>query len=147
MLPACPLTLAGMRVVSFLRTAMVLTVGIALGAASCNREDAQPSVNPTIEFASDAGYTYQSDTVMVNDTLLVGVRINRGDDGLHTFKVLSRYDNGSEVVQDSLPIGTGSFAFDKVIRIRPVAGTERWTFSVQETDGDIIRRALTFVVQ
>ncbi len=104
-------------------------------------------MNPTIQFVIEEGYTYQSDTVAVNDTLLVGVRINKGDDALNTFKVLSKYDNGSEEVQDSLPIGTETFAFDKVIRIRPVAGTERWTFSVQESDGDIIRRALTFTVQ
>ena len=126
----------------------LLALGITLGAASCNRDDDDtPDVNPTIEFVLDAGFTYRNDTVSVNDTLLVGVRINRGDDGLRTFKVLSQYDGQQENVQDSLPIGTTTFAFDKVIRIRPVPGTERWTFAVQVTDGDIIRRALTFTVQ
>lgn len=125
----------------------LVAVAITLTAASCNRDDAKPAVNPTIQFIMDEGFTYQSDTVALGDTLMVGVRINKGDDGMNFFKVLSKYDNAAEVVQDSLPIGSDSFAFDKVIRLRPFAGTERWTFSVQETDGDIIRRSLTFVVQ
>jgi len=136
-----------MHAAPFLRSSALLALGVTLVSASCNRDNDRPSVNPTIQFVIEEGYTYQSDTVAVNDTLLVGVRINKGDDALNTFKVLSKYDNGSEEVQDSLPIGTETFAFDKVIRIRPVAGTERWTFSLQESDGDIIRRALTFTVQ
>ncbi|MEZ4790132.1 MAG: hypothetical protein R2811_08960 [Flavobacteriales bacterium] len=136
-----------MRALPILRSTALLALGITLVSASCNRDDDESSVNPTIQFVIEEGYTYQSDTVAVSDTLLVGVRISKGDDGLNIFKVLSKYDNGAEEVQDSLPIGTETFAFDKVIRIRPVAGTERWTFSVQETDGDIIRRALTFTVE
>jgi hypothetical protein len=51
------------------------------------------------------------------------------------------------VVVDSLSIGSDQFAFDKTILLRTVAGAEKWTFWVQETDGDIIRRSLTFTVQ
>ena len=126
-----------------------ILVALALSgwSASCNRDDAEPTVNPTIEFLSDSGYTFQSDTMALSDTLLVGVRINKGDDGLNTFKVISKYDNGADVVVDSLSIGSDQFAFDKAILLRPVAGTEKWTFWVQETDGDVIRRSLTFTVQ
>ncbi len=125
----------------------IVALAITLWSASCNRDDAEPTVNPTIAFLSDSGYTFQSDTMALGDTLIVGVRINKGDDGLNTFKVISKYDNAAEVVVDSLSIGSDEFAFDKAILLRSVAGTEKWTFWVQETDGDVIRRSLTFVVQ
>lgn len=125
----------------------LLFLSITLSAASCQRDDDEPTVNPTIDFSTDAGYTSASDTFPMSDTLLVGVRINKGDDGLNTFKVLSKYDADDEAVQDSLSIGTSTFSFDKTIITRSVAGTEKWTFWVQETDGDIIKRSLTFTVQ
>jgi hypothetical protein len=130
----------------FVRMAL-LALAVSGWSASCNRDDAKPTVNPTIEFVIDTGYTYQSDTMALGDTLLVGVRINKGDDGLNTFKVISKYDTGADVVVDSLSIGSDQFAFDKTILLRTVAGAEKWTFWVQETDGDIIRRSLTFTVQ
>lgn len=122
-------------------------LALLLASTSCTRDDDGPSVNPAIEFVMGEGYTYLDDTVAAGDTLLVGVRINKGDDGLNTFKVLSKYDDGREAVVDSLSIGTETFSFDKTIPLRDLAGTERWTFWVRETDGDVIRRSLTFTVR
>lgn len=125
-------------------TALCLT----LASASCNRDDDDsPTANPSIDFVTDEGYTYLSDTVPQGDTLLVGVRIRRGDDRLSSFKVLSVYDGGQETTHDSLAFTADTLAFDKEIHLRPQAGTERWTFWVQERDGDVIRRSLTFTVQ
>ena len=83
----------------------------------------------------------------LGDTLRVGVRIRRGDDRLSSFKVISVYDGGPETTHDSLGITTDTLAYDKEIHLRAQPGTERWTFWVQERDGDVIRRSLTFTVQ
>lgn len=137
-----------MRTRSTLYSISLMLASLVLSAASCQREnDDTPSVNPTIDFSTEPGYTYMSDTFPLSDTLHVGVRIRRGDDGLNTFKVLSKYDTGAETTEDSLSIGSDEFAFEKFIITRAVSGTEKWTFWVQETDGDIIRRSLTFTVQ
>ncbi len=112
---------------------------------ACERDDTKPSVNPTIEFLTGTGYTSMNDSVSVGDTLLVGVVIKRGTDAMHHFKVTSTYDNGSEMVTDSLPMGTDQFEFDKTIIIRDEPGTELWRFNVVENDGDVIRRSLTFI--
>jgi hypothetical protein len=130
------------------RTTPALAAFLLVFFASCVRDDpAKPEKNPTIDFKTDSGYVFLSDTFPLNDTLHVGVMIVRGDDPIHTFKVLSSYDGTPEVMTDSLRIPSGSFTFDKTIITRGVAGTEKWTFWVQEHDGDIIRRALTFTVQ
>jgi hypothetical protein len=123
----------------------VLSVS-ALLLVACERDNDGPTVNPTIEFRTEGGYTWSSDTVGTDDTLTVGVVIGRGSQALNHFKVTRRYENGEEVTTDSLPIGADNFEFDKVIITRAQAGTELWRFNVVENDGDVIRRSLTFTV-
>ena len=113
---------------------------------ACQPDPTRPTTTPSIEFRTEAGYTFQSDTVTISDTLLVGVVIKRGTDAMNHFKVTRLYDNGPEVTTDSLPMGTDDFEFDKTIIIRDQPGTELWRFNVVETDGDVIRRSLTFTV-
>jgi hypothetical protein len=122
-------------------------VATAIVLVACQKDDDKQSVNPTIEFLTSEGYTYLNDTVGTRDTLVVGVVIARGTDGMHHFEVTSTYDNGPTVVVDSLPIGADNFEFDKTIITRDVPGTEKWSFIVVENDGDLIRRSLTFVVE
>lgn len=130
------------------RLAHLIPVVLSVTLIACERDDpAEPEKNPTIDFKTDSGYVFSSDTFPVSDTLHVGVMITRGDDPLRTFQVLSSYDGAGETMTDSLEIPSGSFAFDKTIITRDVPGTERWTFWVQENDGDIIRRSLTFTVE
>ncbi|MBL7950384.1 MAG: hypothetical protein JNM62_01585 [Flavobacteriales bacterium] len=95
----------------------------------------------------DSGFVFTNDTLPLNDTVRVGVVIVAGDDPLRTFQVLTAYDGGPEGLADSLTIPTGSFSFEKSIVTRNLVGMERWIFWVQERDGDITRRALTFTVQ
>ncbi|MBX2972224.1 MAG: hypothetical protein KF797_03910 [Flavobacteriales bacterium] len=59
-------------------------LSLLLASASCNRDDDRPTANPTIEFVTEPGFTYLSDTLPPGDTLLVGVRIRRGGDRLNT---------------------------------------------------------------
>jgi hypothetical protein len=127
------------------RTTIVL-LAAALVLVACERDNDGPSVNPTIEFRTESGYTWASDTVGTDDTLTVGVVIGKGSQALNHFKITRSYDNGEAVTTDSLPIGTDNFEFDKVIITRAEPGTELWRFNVVENDGDVIRRSLTFTV-
>lgn len=129
-------------------TILVASVAAVLLFTGCKRdEDSGPSVNPTIEFRADSSYTFRNDTVALSDTLMVGVLIRKGDDRLRTFKVLSTYDNADPLTTDSLNMTADTLAFDKTIITRSQAGTEKWTFWVEESDGDVIKRSLTFTVQ
>lgn len=110
-------------------------------------EEAEPKKNPTIAFKTGAGYTFANDTVPQNDTLLIGAVMERGDDRLVLFKLLSRFDNNPALTADSLADPGSSFTFDKTILTRSQPGTEVWTFWLQENDGDIIRRSITLTVQ
>lgn len=118
----------------------------ALVLVACERDDTKPTVNPTIQFHTSAGYTWQNDTVGMGDTLLVGVLIERGTGAMNHFKVTVSYDDGPHLTTDSVPVGSDQFEFDKVIVTREEPGTELWRFNVVENDGDVIRRSLTFTV-
>lgn len=127
---------------------LIVAATLVLFSACDPDDDDLPEVNPTIVFVSDTGYTYQSDTVPTEDTLRVGVVINKGDDALNTFMLQVSYDGSSTATTtDSLPIGSDTFEFDKTLITRTQAGVERWVFVVVENDGDVIKRALTFTVE
>ncbi|HQW42152.1 MAG TPA: hypothetical protein PK149_13345 [Flavobacteriales bacterium] len=119
-----------------------------LTASSCNKNDDDgPSVNASINFLNDSGYTHRNDTLSLMDTIRVRVTIQRGDDELVTYKTERTYDGQQVAIVDSLPISGDPFEFEKQIILRDVAGVEKYGFMVVERDGDIVRRSLTFVVQ
>ena len=134
------------------RSARITHVIVAIAAVllllpGCLKEDDAASVSPTIAFSSDSGYVFRDDTVGMEDTLHVGITITGGDDRIHTFKVLAGYDGAEPTTVDSFAISTSTFELDKTIVTRAVAGTEKWTFWVQEQDADVYRRSLTFLVE
>lgn len=114
---------------------------------ACQKDDDKPSASPTIAFNSDSGYVFRDDTVGTEDTLHVDVTITKGDDRIHTFKVLAGFDGAVEATVDSFHVTTETFQFQKTIITRTFPGTEKWTFWIQEHDGDVYRRALTFLVE
>lgn len=119
-----------------------------LTASSCNKnDDGGPSVNASINFLLDSGYTYRNDTLSLMDTIRVRVTIQRGDDALVTYKTERTFDSQQVAIVDSLSITGDTFEFEKQIILRDVAGVEKYGFMVVERDGDIVRRSLTFVVQ
>jgi hypothetical protein len=129
-------------------TAFIFFMAAILLMVSCDKQDtAKPAVNPTIQFRTWEGFTYRDDTVGQGDTVRIGVLVDRGTAAMHHFKVTVSYDGASPQVTDSLPMGTDSFEFEKVVITRMQSGTERWSFNVVENDGDVIRRALTLTVQ
>ena len=133
-------------------TAAQIVMGIVcvciLTASSCNKNDDEgPSVNVSINFLLDSGYTYRNDTLSLMDTITVRVIIQRGDDEMVTYKTERTYDAQQVAIVDSLPITDDPFEFEKQIVLRDVAGVEKYGFMVVERDGDIVRRSLTFVVQ
>jgi|GEM_PF-923979 len=133
-------------------TASAIHVVLAMAAAllllpSCQKEDDDGPTSASIVFNSDSGFVYASETVGMEDTLNVGVIITSGDSKMQTVKVLASFDGAAVITVDSFPVDTEIFEFQKTIITRAVPGTEEWTFWMQQYNGDIYRRALTFTVE
>lgn len=126
---------------------IIAILAVLLMLPACQKKDDDQLASPTIAFSNDSGYVFRNDTVGLEDTLRVGVTITGGDDRIHTFKVLASFDGATDITVDSFLLTTASFEIQKTIITRAVTGTEKWTFWVQEHDGDVYRRALTFLVE
>jgi hypothetical protein len=127
--------------------ASVFGVVLVTGSGSCTKDQPDDDHAATIVFRTDSGYTWRDDTVPLADTLRIGVTVSKGSDDLQLLIADVSYDGGPGIIQDSVPVTSEPFPFEKTLVTRDQAGTEKWTFSVYEYDGDITRRSLTFTVQ
>jgi hypothetical protein len=100
-----------------------------------------------IAFAVDTGYAYQDMAADTSDTLHVRMTATRGTDPIVRFRLNVAYDGGAAVTTDSLVIESSPFVFERDLVTRGQAGSEKWTFTVWENDGDRTIRSFTLSVQ
>src|SRR5690349_1208074 len=108
----------------FLGIALALSLLLSTG---CEKHDPDDLVNPFIEFRSDSGFTYTNDTVGLQDTVVIGVKVTEGSESLRSFKVVRSYDSpyGGETL-DSVPYTGSPFTYVRAFVMRDQAGTERY---------------------
>ncbi len=130
------------------RTLLLAPVLVLLTLASCEKDDGEAvSSGVVITFRTDSGYTYMSDTVAQTDTLRIGAVITEGSDDLQWFYLSLKLDAGVETGLDTVGVTADPFLYETTHVIRAQPGSEELIFIVQEPDGDITRRRLTFIVQ
>ena len=113
----------------------------------CTKEEEDPTRRVSIDFLTDSGLVYMNDTVGLADTLRVGLRCTAGTDALERLYVSVAKDDSAAQFVDTIGVNADPFTWEGELIMRPFAGTERWTFTVEESDGDRTARSLTFVVQ
>lgn len=125
----------------------LVAVVLICASTACTKDQPDGDHAADITFRTDSGYTFLNDTVLISDTLHIGITVSKGSDDLRSFFVDVAYDNGPRIRQDSLHVNSDPFTFEKTVITRDQAGTEKWWFSVDENDGDITQQALTLTVQ
>lgn len=123
------------------------SVALLLIVAGC-KKDTDPRVHPDLSFKTTAGYTFADDTVPQQDTLLVGVVIDKTEDPLVSLNVGRAYDSNASVTIQDIPL-TGQEHVERDIQLitRAQAGHEKYTFSVLDRDGNITTKGFTLTVQ
>lgn len=121
---------------------MLFTVG-------CSKEATSPDDSKAayIAFKVDTGYAYQDMVADTSDTLHFEVTATRGTDPIVRFRLDRTYDGGAVVTTDSLVVESSPFVFERDLVTRDHTGTEKWTCTVWENDGDRTVRSLTLTVQ
>lgn len=115
---------------------------------ACRPEEAQEGPSQVrITFSTDSGYTFVDDTVGVSDTVRVGVRCSAGSDALERFFLAVSYNDSAQRMLDTVRIQADPYVLDSPLVMRPIPGRERWSFIVEEGDGDRTTRSLVLVVQ
>lgn len=130
------------RMTVFTAMALVLLLG-----SSCRKEEDDGGYRAAgITFRMDSGYTYQNDTALVNDTLLIGPMVSEGSRSLYMVYVERSINGGPWQRQDSVPFSANPMTFNVQAIMSPAPCTETWSIVALENGGNTTRRSLTFTV-
>lgn len=130
---------------------LVLTT-LSVFVSSCKKDEDEDERNPpAVSFKTDAGYTFADDTVGQGDTIKVGIVATKTEDELNTFNVSYNYDGASTSTtyyNYSLSAAEyDGYSKDTTFVTRSVAGTEKWSFTITDRDGNITTKSFTLTVQ
>lgn len=116
-------------------------------ATACKDKDEDPETPPTIEFKTGSGYTSADATVAKNTTLKVGIKATKTEDDLKTYTVSYAYDGATSTSSfQNINITADLFESDVNITTRNQSGTEKWYFTITDSDGNIAQKILTLTV-
>ena len=129
-------------------TIAVLTI-FTLASSSCKKEE-DPHIPPDMTFKTGTTYTSGDATIGLGDTVTVGVVVTKMEDDLRTFNLSYSYDGGSPVTSSNYSMTAAEYTgydHDFQIIARNQAGSEKWTFTVTDRDGNVTQKSITLTVQ
>ncbi len=113
---------------------------------SC-KKDTDPRVHPAMVFKTGPGYTSANDTVPMQDTLTIGVIIDKTEDPLIALNVSVSFDGASSSTVHNEDLSGDHVEYDQQVITRDQAGSENWIFSVTDRDGNITTKNILLTVQ
>ncbi len=115
--------------------------------SACRKGDTAP----TITLKSGSGYTSANVSASPGAQLLVRVVADKGTDNLELFYTEVAYDgaNTNRLVSRVYlgPNDEQHYERDVTVTLRSQAGTERWIFNVNDSDGRISKTEIRVTVQ
>jgi hypothetical protein len=137
-----------MKAIQKIRTTTILIAIICLAFSSCEKDKHIP---PSISLKTGAGYTSDDATVAKNQTIKVGITAEKLEDDMLTYNVSYAYDGATTTVTSqtfNLVAGEQQH-FDKDVTFvtRNQNGTEKWSFTITDKDGNIAQKQIILTVQ
>ena len=127
----------------------LLCLGLILLNCSCEK-DKDEREKPTIEFKTGGTYTSVDKTVSKKETITVGITATKTEDDLKTYNVSYSYDGAtSPTTFYNYSLSKSEFnSYSKDIEVvaRDQAGSEKWTFSITDKDGNISQKTIVLTV-
>jgi len=132
-----------------LRSIRPLTLLVALTVTlSCEKDKHIP---PNLQLKTGGVYTASDATVAKNQTIQVGILADKVEDDMISYNVSYAYDNASTTTTSQNFSLTGSeqqhYDKDVTFSTRNAAGTEKWTFTITDKDGNIAQKQIVLTVQ
>jgi len=129
--------------------AVLLLLSVVVTIFSCKKDEHTP---PDVTFKTGTGYTSTDATVGQSEPILFGVNAEMTEDELSTFDASVSFDGATPTSIAGYPetiSGTDEEGFSRDIPVttRAVTGTEKYTFTVTDRDGNITQEFLTLTVQ
>jgi hypothetical protein len=115
---------------------------------ACKKDEHKP---PSMELKTGGSYISSNATVGKNETLTVGVKVEKTEDELKTYNISYAYDGATTTkTYENFQLSKAEYkGFDKDVTIttRSVAGEEKWIFTVTDRDGNIAKKEIVLTVQ
>ncbi|MEI6409209.1 MAG: hypothetical protein WCR52_07495 [Bacteroidota bacterium] len=114
---------------------------------SCKKEAEIP---PKIQFKTDAGYISADGKVAKSANLKAGISITKVEDELKTLNVSVAYDGATNTeTKQKIDISGNpdNFAKDIDFSSRNQSGTEKWYFTVTDSDGNTAQVSLNLNIE
>ena len=114
-------------------------------------EEKEAEIPPDISFKTGSGYTSADVTVAPDSSLTVGIiAINREDD-LKTYNVSVAYDGATTTTTiENFTISESEkdrYEKDVTFKVRDQAGTEKYYFTITDSDGNIAQLSIMVTVE
>lgn len=114
---------------------------------SCDEDEHVP---PAMVFKTGNNYVSNDMILGVQDTFVVGVDATKTEDELDLFNVSVAYDGGSgtTIASDTLDVSQeDAYSVDVTLVTRNQTGTEKYSFTIIDRDGNITSKDITITVQ
>jgi hypothetical protein len=106
---------------------------------SCSPDEGTTDVKPTINFVGGSGFTSADVTLKAGAAIKVGINAFSNTSSkakLKTCKIVRTFNNIPFTALDSTLSSTDAFNITLESSAYPEAGTERWTFTITDKDGE-----------
>ena len=105
---------------------------------------------PSIAFKTGTGYTSANATVAKGASVKVGITASKKEDDMKTYNISYAYDGASSTTTKETFTLTGnevtSYDKDYDFTVRNQAGTEDWSFTITDKDGNIAKLSIKLTV-
>ncbi|MCB0734181.1 MAG: hypothetical protein H6608_12120 [Flavobacteriales bacterium] len=128
-----------------------LAAFVALGAfmfSACTGGGDEPTTNPKLNFLAGTGYTSGDVSIAAGSAFKIGL-VGSHDSKIETLKIRVSYNGGANVIPDNCTIcdttiNATDFTIDYENMVESTPGTEKWSFTIADKDGNSTTETITF---
>jgi hypothetical protein len=126
----------------------LLMFGLIVLMSSCEKDKHVP---PNISLKTGTGYSFANATVAKNSAITVGLIAEKVEDDMISYNVSVAYDGATTTTtyQNFNLSGTEQQHYDKDVSFttRNQPGSEKWTFTITDKDGNIAQKQIVLTVE
>jgi hypothetical protein len=128
---------------------ILIPLFLLLFCISCEEEEGETSAK--IEFKTGANYTSENKTVEKGASITVGIIADKAENNFKKYNVSVSYDGAlTTVTVSNFTISSDEnihYEKDVTIVVRNQSGIEKYYFTIADTDGNLIQKAITLEVR
>lgn len=129
----------------------LLMLAGAMVFTSCNKDDDDDPavVTPVLTFMG-GDYISTDVTLIIGEAFKVGVTAAENPTSkknLESFKVVRTFNNVNTTVFEETSIGEATYTWNDTLNANAAAGTERWTFTITDKDGQMKELSFTITTE